>query len=153
MTMRNRRLIWFGRHMADDRVWRSGTAATEFAIALPILMLLAFAATDFGRVPHFHQVVANAARTGAETGATHQFTSFSRTAWEAGIEEAVLREMQNIPNFDQSRMEFELTATPNADGLARIVVSVSYPFTTLIAWPGVPEEVQLHKRSEVLQFR
>ena len=130
-----------------------GAAAVEFALALPILMLLAVGSIDFGRVPYFHQVVANAARTGAETGATHQFTSFTRSTWEAEIEDAVETEMQNIPNFDSSKLTYELTTTTNADGLARIVVEVSYPFETLIDWPGMPHEVQLHKRVEVLQFR
>ena len=44
----------------------------------------------------------------------------------------------------------QLTTTTNSDGLARIVVQVSYPFKTLIAWPGMPSEVQLRKRVEVL---
>ncbi len=132
---------------------RRGTAAVEFAIALPMLMLFAVGTIDFGRIPHFHQVVSNAARTGAETGATQQFTSFTRSTWEAGIEAAVQSEMQNIPDFDSSKLTYELTTTTNVDGLARIVVDVSYPFRTLIDWPGMPTEVQLHKRVEVLQFR
>lgn len=136
-----------------DQLRRHGAAAVEFALALPILMLLAVGSIDFGRIPHFHQVVANAARTGAETGATQQFTSFTRASWEAGIEEAVEIEMQNIPNFDSSKMTFDLSTTTNSDGLARIVVEVSYPFETLINWPGMPSEVQLHKRVETLQFR
>lgn len=132
---------------------RRGTAAVEFAIALPVLMLLAVGTIDFGRIPHFHQVVANAARTGAETGATQQFTAFTRSTWEDGIEAAVESEMQNIPNFDSSKLSFDLSTTTNSDGLARIVVEVSYPFKTLINWPGMPTEVQLRKRVEVLQFR
>jgi Flp pilus assembly protein TadG len=132
---------------------RRGTSAVECAIALPLVMLLALGSVDFGRIPHFHQVVANAARTGAETGATHQFTNFTRATWEAGIEDAVQREMQNIPDFDASKMTYGLATTINTDGLARIVVEVTYPFHTLVTWPGLPEEVQLHKRVEVLQFR
>jgi Flp pilus assembly protein TadG len=64
---------------------RSGVAATEFAVALPILMLLALACADFGRVMHHYQIVSNAARTGAEAGAMHKVTSFTRTSWEADV--------------------------------------------------------------------
>ena len=132
---------------------RRGAAAVEFAIALPILMLLAIGSVDFGRIPYFHQVVANAARTGAETGATHQFTTFTRATWESEIQDAVLAEMQNIPHFDSSTMTYQLTTTVNSDGLNRIVVEVSYPFTSLVTLPGIPSQVQMHKRVEVLQFR
>jgi len=132
---------------------RRGAAAVEFALVLPLLMLFAIGSIDFGRIPHFHQVVSNAARTGAETGATQQFTSFTRSSWEAGIKAAVETEMQNLPDFEASKLTCQLTTTTNADGLARIVVEVSYPFETLIRWPGMPHQVQLHKRIEVLQFR
>jgi Flp pilus assembly protein TadG len=116
-------------------------------------MLLALGSIDFGRIPYFHQVVANAARTGAETGATQQFTPFTRSTWEAGIQAVVLSEMQNIPHFDSSKLTYQLSTTVNSDGLNRIVINVSYPFTPLVAWPGLPSQVQLHKRVEVLQFR
>jgi Flp pilus assembly protein TadG len=141
------------RRNTSARTRRHGTAAVEFAVALPVLMLLAIASVDFGRIPYFHQVVANAARTGAETGATHQFTSFTRATWEAEIQDAVLSEMQNIPHFDSSKLNYQLTTTVNSDGLNRIVVEVSYPFTSLVTLPGIPSQVQLHKRVEVLQFR
>jgi Flp pilus assembly protein TadG len=132
---------------------RAGAAAVEFALALPVLMLLAIGTVDFGRIPYYHEVVANAARTGAETGATKQFTALSRATWETGIRNAVSREMQNIPNFDNSKLAIALTAVPNSDGLARITVEVTYPFETAVAWPGIPATVQLRKRVEVLQFR
>jgi Flp pilus assembly protein TadG len=152
--MANTQSIAFrGRTVAGRGTPRRGTWAVECAIALPILLLLALGSVDFGRIPYFHQIVANAARTGAETGATHGFTSFTRATWETGIENAALREMQNIPDFDPAQMTYELTTTTNADGLERIVVEVSYPFETRIEWPGLPTEVDLHKRVEVLQFR
>jgi hypothetical protein len=127
--------------------------ATEFAMTIPLILLFALACADFGRVAHFDQVVANAARTGGETGATHSFTEFTRSNWEAGIREAVIAEMQNIPGFDQSQLAFELSTTKDADGLNRIVVVVSYPFRTEVAWPALPSEIVLHKRFEIRQFR
>ena len=75
------------RHVAvrsvASRSYAYGVAATEFAIVCPLLLLLALACSDFGRIAHYHEVVANAARTGAETGATRQFTDFTRPFWEA----------------------------------------------------------------------
>lgn len=69
---------------------RLGVAATEFAVAPPILMLLALVCADFGRVMHHYQIVSNAARTGAEAGALHKVTPYTRAAWEADVRAAAL---------------------------------------------------------------
>lgn len=132
---------------------RSGIAATEFALTLPIVLLFALACADFGRISFYEEVVSNAARTGAETGATHKYTDFTYATWAAGVEQAVLDEMQNIPNFDSNQLGYDLTTSEDADGLARIVVEVTYPFRTVVSWPVLPTEVQLHQRFETRQFR
>jgi Flp pilus assembly protein TadG len=132
---------------------RAGVAATEFAIVCPLLLLLALACSDFGRIAHHHEVVANAARTGAETGATRQVTDFTRPFWEAEIRRSVVSEMQNLQAFNGSELSYSLSTTKDVDGLARIVVDVSYPFRTSVTWPGLPSETQLHQRVEFRQFR
>jgi Flp pilus assembly protein TadG len=131
----------------------AGVVATEFALCVPLLLLMALACADFGRVSYYQQVVCNAARTGAETGATHKFTPYTRSAWEAGVYQAVLAEMQNMPNFNAGELNYNLTTTVDSDDMARIKISVSYPFRTAVAWPALPNEVQLHKNVEFRQFR
>lgn len=132
---------------------RAGVAATEFAILCPLLLLLALACADFGRIAHYHEVVANAARAGAETGATRQFTDFTRPFWEAEIQQAVVSEMQNLQAFNASDLSYNLSTTTDTDGLTRSAVDVSYPFRTTVSWPGLPSETQLHQRVEFRQFR
>jgi Flp pilus assembly protein TadG len=132
---------------------RAGVVATEFALCVPLLLLMALACADFGRIAYYQQVVCNAARTGAETGATHKFTPYTKSAWEAGVYQAVLAEMQNIPNFNAGELNYNLSTTVDSDDMARITISVTYPFRTAIAWPALPNEVQLHKNVEFRQFR
>lgn len=137
----------------SSAVRRGGTAATEFALCIPVLLLMAIACTDFGRIAYFHQVVCNAARTGAESGATHKFTDYTKAAWEAGIRNAVLVEMQNIPSFNAGDLAYSLTTTIDGDDMARINVSVSYLFRTVVKWPAIPNQVLLHKSVQFRQFR
>jgi Flp pilus assembly protein TadG len=132
---------------------RSGTAATEFALCIPLLLLMALACADFGRVSYFYEVVCNAARTGAETGATHKFTAFTENDWKVGVYQATLSEMQNIPNFNAGDFVYDLSTTVDSDNLAQIDVNVSYPFRTVVNWPGLPSNVMLHKKVEFRQFR
>jgi hypothetical protein len=116
-------------------------------------MLFAFASADFGRIARYDEIVSNAAQSGAESGAIHKFTDFTRLDWEADVKQAVVDEMSNIPNYDESELVYHLTTTTDADGLARIAVDVSYPFRTVVAWPGLPTNVNLHQHFEMREFR
>jgi hypothetical protein len=138
---------------ASPAIRRPAAAATEFAVALPLLMLLALACADFGRVMHHYQVVANAARTGAEAGAMHKFTPFSQAAWEADVRTAVLEELTNLPGFDEQSLQYELTTTVDANDLATIRIEIVYPFRTAVSWPGLPNSVDLRAMSQFRQFR
>lgn len=132
---------------------RSGIAATEFAVALPILMLLALAWADFGRVMHHYQIVSNAARTGAEAGAMHKVTSFTRTAWEADVRAAVLEELANLPDFNEASLDYELTTTVDAHDLTTVQLEIVYPFQSAVAWPLLPQIVELRALAKIRQFR
>ena len=132
---------------------RSGIAATEFAVALPILMLLALACADFGRVMHHYQIVSNAARTGAEAGAMHKVTSFTRTAWEADVRAAVLEELANLPDFNEASLDYELTTTVDANDLTTVQLEIVYPFQSAVAWPLLPQIVELRAFAKIRQFR
>jgi Flp pilus assembly protein TadG len=132
---------------------RSGVAATEFAVALPILMLLALACADFGRVMHHYQIVSNAARTGAEAGAMHKVTSFTRTTWEADVRAAVVEELANLPDFNEESLGYELTTTVDANDLTTVQLEIVYPFQSAVARPALPQAVELRALSKIRQFR
>lgn len=139
--------------IAPAKEIRTGAAATEFAVALPLLMLLALAAADFGRAMHHYQIVSNAARTGSEAGAMHKVNSFTRDAWEADVRNAVLEELANLPGFNESFLEFVLNASVDANGLTTIELELVYPFTSAVNWPALPHTIELRKRSVIRQFR
>ena len=132
---------------------RSGIVAAEFAMVCPVLVLMALACSDFGRVSHFYEAVANAARVGAETGATQRFSDFTQTLWEERIQEAVLGEMESLPQFDAGRMTYDLSVTDLSDDQHLITVEVSYRFHTTVAWPDLPSDIELRKRVSFRQFR
>lgn len=146
LTNRKRRL----RHRAMPR---PGVVATECALTLPILLLLGLATADFGRVAHFHETVTNAARTAAETGAGRSFTDFTKASWENDVRQAALDELSSLSAFDENQATVTIATSMDDDDLARIVVTVSYPFSTTVAWPGLSSQLQLEHRVEFRQFR
>src|SRR5215470_857277 len=133
---------YFNRHKRRTIAKKKGTAATEFAIVLPMLMLFALGGADFGRIAFYSEVVSNAARVGAEFGSTRRFTAETRPAWETKVQQAVTEEMQHIPNFDAARLESSISTSTDSDGIVHVNVDVSYPFDTVVNWPVLPHEVK-----------
>lgn len=58
----------------SKREKRSGQAVVEFALVLPIFLLLLLGAVDFGRAYYRLHLLTNAAREGARTGSLPQST-------------------------------------------------------------------------------
>jgi Flp pilus assembly protein TadG len=130
-----------------------GAAAIEFACTLPLLLLLALGACDFGRITYYHQYVTAAAATGAVRGATQQFTEFAQGVWQESVEESVVEAMSQIPEFDAGELVVDITTTAGSNGLVLVNVDVSYPFRTAVSWPLLPNEITLRHRSTFGQFR
>lgn len=136
--------------------WRSprhAAIATEFAFVAPVLLLLAIACADFGRISGHTHVVSNAARSGAETGGRKHFTDFTRPNWEADVRQAIENELANLPLFDPNQMEVDVITTIDPSGLHVVTVEVMYPFVTSVAWPGIPRETNIRRRVVYRQFR
>ena len=53
------------KHSTKNKCRRTGAAAVEFAIVLPIFLILIFGIVEFGRAMMAMQVITNAAREGA----------------------------------------------------------------------------------------
>lgn len=79
-----------------------GQTLVEFALILPIMLLLIFALVDFGRAFHTWLVVTNSAREGARVGAVQGDTG-----------EIQSRINDSMASLDTSRLSITLT---NAEG-------------------------------------
>lgn len=71
---------------------RCGSATVEFALTVPLLLLLVLAAADFGRAMYWAITLSGAARAGAVYGAQSQ----TKAADTSGIRQAASQEGQNI---------------------------------------------------------
>jgi Flp pilus assembly protein TadG len=130
-----------------------GVAAVEFALILPLVLLLTLACVDLGRVVHAYLVVSNAARCGAQYGSMHEFTNYTRPSWESQIRTAIEGEMNGLRGFSSSNLQSTYTTTTDSDGLFQLVVKVNYPFNTIVTWPGVPSQLVLSHQVEMRQIR
>ena len=115
----------------DDR----GAAAVEFALVVPLLLLLVLGIAEFGRAYNISATLANAARTGARTMALENSASAARTAAQGAARGVTLSASQ-------------ISVTPSscpASGTGSttlVTVSITYPMTFVTGLFG--SSVTLH---------
>jgi Flp pilus assembly protein TadG len=132
---------------------RRGGAALELALTLPVLLLLAFGCVDMGRAASAHLIVCNAARTGADYGATRAVTTISRAAWEDSIRTEVETEMLGIPSFNDANLTVNIETVAGHFDLDHVIVTVQYNFQTITGWPGIPQNISLEHTVSTQRFR
>jgi Flp pilus assembly protein TadG len=105
----------------------AGQSLVEFAITLPLLLLLVVGVFDLGRVIYYYSAVLNAAREGARYGAVNHCDS-------TGIrnQTKLLTAGLNIRDGD-----IDIQKIPNTGDPEYIIVSVEYPFETVTPLVGV----------------
>lgn len=139
-----------------------GQALIELALALPILVFLLLGGLDFARSLSAQVGVLNAARVGAEAGASRA----TGVAQPVGVNDAAViayarTELSRVPGVDAADATITVSAA-QADGSTAclnppttatpcyITVRVRYPFRTAIAWPLLPNAIDLDRS---VQFR
>lgn len=133
---------------------RVGAAAAEFALILPVLLLIALACVDFGRFAYHHIAMTNATRAGAEYGIMHPYLSSGTGAWQTAIESTARAELSNQTDCTPSNLSTTTTVTIESNGRRRIRVVGTYAsFNTLVSWPGIPSSTDLTATVEIWAIR
>jgi len=121
---------------------RRGAAIVELAILVPLLVFLFVIGTDFARSFYYSLTVANGARNGALYGATDP----DHAADSAGIRAAALTDLGDLtptPNVDS-------TTLSDASGNQYVKVTVTYTFSTITNYPGIPSSFSI---TQICQMR
>jgi len=127
---------------------QEGSAAVEFAISLPFLILLAIGVADFGRLYVVALATANAARAGAQYGAQTNGTSGNAAAIEqAARDDAGTVGLQTVTSTQICKCSDgttpPCTGTCPGYGLPQVFVQVTTSNTVSFAfrYPGLPQAV------------
>jgi Flp pilus assembly protein TadG len=138
-----------------------GAAVAEFAVSLPIAMLMLLGAADFGRVFVTATAASNAAQAGAQYGAQTKAHSADST----GIANIALSDLQNSAIGNDG---FEVTSERHCEcsggttvdcdmgtcgpGVSKNVyvrVRVDTTFETLFDYPGIPPEIEIAREARL----
>ena len=136
-----------------ERRCRKGTAAIELAIILPVLLLVVFGCIDFGRVAYYSIALENAVGSGSHYAATHRYTDYTIDTWKKRVTETITEEMQNGRSFDSEALRVTITTDETNGSDKRVSVAATYPFETIVDWPGLPKSITLRHRVSTWQYQ
>jgi Flp pilus assembly protein TadG len=128
-------------------------AASEFALILPVLVTLVMGCVDFGRFAYDYIAVQNAARAGAAYGIMNPYTPTTQSAWQSGVQSAAQDEMTQQTGYTSTNLTVQVSTTIESNGLRRVDVTASYPFQTVVSWPGVPSTLTLEAAVQMRAVR
>jgi Flp pilus assembly protein TadG len=130
-----------------------GVAAVEFAVAVPVLLLLALGCADLGRAFSAYLIVSNAARVGAEYGASHGYTSYTYSSWQSQVIQQATNEAQGSLAFNAAELTTVVSTTPITANLYEVTVTTTYPFSMIATWPGLPQQFNVTHSVTMQRFR
>jgi Flp pilus assembly protein TadG len=111
-------------------------------VLLPFLCFAFVVAVDYARIFYFSLTVSNCARNGAVYASADQSHALDSSAIQAASQ-------RDAANLDLTQLT--VTSTPDSTTSPTYVdVTVSYPFTTLTAYPGIPQTSTLSRTVRTL---
>lgn len=150
------------RNMSNHREVRSrcarrGVATVELVLILPVLMTMILGAIDFGRFAYSYIAVTNAARAAAGYASMNPYTPTTQPLFEAQLRQAALDELSAVDAsspFDPAKVTVASTRSFDPGNvLWRVRVDVTYPFETVVPWPGIPDQIDLQRSVEMRGIR
>lgn len=124
------------------RQHRRGAAALEFAVVLPVLVVLLAGTADYGRFAATSVAVCNASRAGAGYGCMHPWDNYTAESFMTSCKAKVEEEFSSTPGFNHQNLNVQITSEgtwPNG----RVRVAVSYPFRTVVNWGFIPNSISI----------
>jgi Flp pilus assembly protein TadG len=117
-----------------------GSAAVEFALVLPLLLVVGLALLQVGLLAKDQLVLQEAARAGARQAAvSHDEESVRQAAMDAGA------------TLDRSRIEVAIERAPAADGPVTVTVTYDAPIAIPVVRWLFPSQVRLSARATMRQ--
>jgi Flp pilus assembly protein TadG len=120
---------------------RSAAAIVELACLLPFLIFLFLAAVDFCRIFYHAQTLQSCARSAALYACGGAVNPSSTNTQTAAQQAALAEGVSLSPPLQAQNVVITSDTVANT-----VTVTVTYSFTTLMSYPGVPNNTSIVKR-------
>lgn len=132
---------------------RRGTAAVEFAVVLPLLILIVLATIDLSRMAHASYTLSNALRAGAEVAATKRVTTYSQSQWESEVDLAIREHLQQSLGPVAAPVQIDITTVPVAGNLNQTTLQATLPLEATADWPVFGGTYVVTESFQIRQYR
>lgn len=122
-------MLWRGRNVLGSK-GKKGAAIVEFAIVVPLLILLAFGAIEFGVLLYDKAMITNASREGARAGVV--FNRLTAAQINTVVQQYAGNNLITFGNPAAVTVTLNPAAPENLNPGQLLTVTVSYNFTFLI---------------------
>lgn len=137
--MERRTSWWAWEAGGRGRRRRRGGAAVELALLLPVLSFITVATIDYSRVFFHYITIAECAQNGA------MYLSNAKIAASSGYANYQQAALADATNLSPAPTVTSATGTDIA-GNAYVEVTVSYTFTTVFTYPGIPTSTPIVRK-------
>ena len=118
-----------------------GQSLAELAFILPLLLVLVLGSIDLGRLFYAYISVTN----GARNGATYASASADNLDDTAAIRDAVLQDTTGLLDTSETNPDVAVTTGTDSLGYSYAEVRVTYTFSPLFPWPGIPSSIEMER--------
>ena len=122
----------------------SGAAAVEFALLLPLLMMIVFGIIEFGFALYQQAVLTNASREGARLGIVQSIPAITTGQINAAIDNYLTPAGINPANVTRNIVTGGVTGTP-----VRVTLTLPYNFKVLPGLTSVAPTINLNAWTEM----
>lgn len=139
---------------------RRGTATVELAVLLPFLMMLFLFAFDFARVFYYTITIENCVHNAALYGSQsfdnqNQQWVGNQQYWQGPNGQLVAQENVTA-DLDGTNLtpalatsNVSITSGTDTDGHPVNIVTVTYTFSTIVSYPGIPSPMTIVRTAQV----
>jgi Flp pilus assembly protein TadG len=127
---------------SQGKARRRGVAVVELAVLLPILTFLLLITIDYCRLFYYSQVVTNCARNGGI------YASDPFLAAQSPYPDLTTAAKADADADIQPQLNVTSSSGTDTNG-TYTQVTVTYPFSTLTSYPGIPSNVTISRTVQV----
>lgn len=122
----------------------SGASAVEFALLLPVLMMILFGIIEFGFALYQQAILTNASREGARLGIVQSVPAITTAQINAAIDNYLTPTGINPTNVSRTIVAGGVTGTP-----VRVTLTLPYTFMVLPGLTSVVPTINLNAWTEM----
>ena len=122
----------------------SGASAVEFALLLPVLMMVLFGIIEFGLALYRQAILTNASREGARLGIVQSIPAITTAAINATIDTYLTNAGVTPGTVSRTIVAGGVTGTP-----VRVTLTLPYTFAVLPNLTAVTPTINLTARTEM----